>query len=297
MNRPLAVAIGLGADAIAGEPPMRPHPVALLGSALQRVEATLYRDRRVEGVVHAATGIALGAIAGMTVRSTAAATYLATSGRALRAAATDVGVALEAGDVAGARALLPSLVGRDPEELDEADICRAVVESVAENTVDAIVAPAFWALVGGAPGVVVHRVINTMDSMIGHRDEQYGAYGWAAARLDDIAAWVPARMTAALVVACRPGAAGRVIQVVRRDAPAHPSPNSGVAEAAFAAALDVRLGGESRYAGRVDVRPVLGDGRSPTPADIARANRLSRDVSIALAGVLAAAGIGGLVGL
>jgi adenosylcobinamide-phosphate synthase len=127
-----------------------------------------------------------------------------------------------------------------------------VVESVAENTVDAIVAPAMWAMVAGAPGVVAHRAVNTMDSMIGHRDDRYAAYGWAAARLDDAAAWVPARATAA---------------------------------------LDVRLGGENRYADRIELRPVLGDGRPPERRDIRRASRLSRDVTIALATSLAVIGI------
>jgi adenosylcobinamide-phosphate synthase len=291
VNRPFAVAAGLLADVLFGEPPLQPHPVALLGSALERIEGTLYRDRKANGVVHAVAGVALGATAGRVLGSTAVATYVACSGRALRDAACEVERALDADDLASARSLLPSLVGRDPNELDEKEVCRAVVESVAENTVDAIVAPALWAFVAGAPGVVAHRAINTMDAMIGHRDARYTDYGWAAARLDDAAAWVPARVTAALVAACRPRAAGRVAHVVRRDAGAHPSPNAGVAEAAFAAALDLRLGGETRYGDRVELRPVLGDGRPPERRDIAQANELSRDVTFALAGLLAATGV------
>jgi adenosylcobinamide-phosphate synthase len=289
--RPLAVALGLGADAIVGEPRIGPHPVALLGNALQRIETTLYRDRRANGVAHAALGVALGVAAGTAMRSTAVATYVSTSGRALREAASDVDQALADGDLSRARTLLPALVGRDPEGLDESEISRAVVESVAENTVDAIVAPALWALVAGAPGAIAHRVINTMDSMVGHRDTRYADYGWAAARLDDLAAWVPARATAALVMMSRPGAAGRVLHVVQRDAGAHPSPNAGVAEAAFAAALDVQLGGDSTYGTRLEQRPALGEGRRPERADIGRANRLSRDVTLVLAGVLATAGV------
>jgi adenosylcobinamide-phosphate synthase len=291
VNRPLAVASGLIVDAIAGEPPLRPHPVAVLGHGLQLVENALYRDRALNGVAHATVGLSLGLAAGAGLHSTALATYLATSGRALREAAADVDHALAAGDVDQARTRLTALVGRDPEDLDEKDICRAVVESVAENTVDAIVAPAMWAMVAGAPGVVAHRAVNTMDSMIGHRDDRYAAYGWAAARLDDAAAWVPARATAALVALCRPRMAASVGRVVQRDAPAHPSPNAGVAEAAFAAALDVRLGGENRYADRVELRPVLGDGRPPERRDIRRASRLSRGVTIALATSLAVVGI------
>src|SRR5204863_6463621 len=124
-------------------------------------------------------------------------------------------------------------VGRDPSELDESGVARAVVESVAENTVDAVVAPACWAAVFGAPGVLAHRAVNTLDAMVGHRSARYARFGWAAARLDDGAAWVPARLTAVLVALVRPRAARLVWQAVRRDAPAHPSPNAGVAEAAF----------------------------------------------------------------
>jgi adenosylcobinamide-phosphate synthase len=163
-----------------------------------------------------------------------------------------------------------------------------VVESVAENTVDAIVAPALWAAAAGAPGVLAHRAVNTMDAMVGHRSARYERYGWAAARLDDAMAWVPARATAALVAAVRPSAAGEIWRTVRRDAPAHPSPNAGVAEAAFAAALGIQLGGLVRYGERVEDRPRLGEGRAVEAADIDRAVRLSDDVTLALTGALAA---------
>lgn len=291
MSRPLAVACGLVADSLVGEPPVRPHPVAVLGRALQLVEGRVYRDRVTNGVLHASIGVALGVGAGAAIHSTALATYLGSSGRALRDAATDVDDALATGDIDRARMLLPALVGRDPSGLDEKEICRAVIESVAENTVDAIVAPAMWALVAGAPGVISHRAVNTMDAMIGHRNDRYADYGWAAARLDDVVAWLPARVTAALVACCRPRVARCVLDVVRHDAAAHPSPNAGVAEAAFAAALDLRLGGESRYGDSVELRSQLGDGRPPERRDIRRACRLSRDVSLVLAGGLAAAGL------
>jgi adenosylcobinamide-phosphate synthase len=177
-------------------------------------------------------------------------------------------------------------VGRDPASLDEKGVARAVVESVAENTVDAVVAPALWTAVCGAPGVLAHRAVNTMDAMVGHRSPRYANYGWAAARLDDVMAWVPARTTAVLVATVRPRRAGDVWRAVRRDAPAHPSPNAGVAEGAFAAALDLRLGGPTTYAGITELRPTLGTGRSPEAHDIARAVRLSRDVTVALAAAL-----------
>jgi len=293
VSRAFGAAVGLVADRVLGEAPVGPHPVAVLGRGLTAVERVLYRDRRVAGVAHAAAGVAIGAAAGIALRSTALATYLAAAGRALGDAAAAVERALAAGDLEQARALLPALVGRDPTDLDEKELARAVVESVAENTVDAVVATGLWAAAGGASGALAHRAVNTMDAMVGHRSERYRRYGWAAARLDDTAAWVPARVTAALVAVCRPRSASEVWKTVRRDAPAHPSPNSGVAEAAFAAALGIRLGGANRYGDRVEVRPPLGDGRSAEPADIVRAVRLSRDVQVALATALVmAAAIG-----
>jgi adenosylcobinamide-phosphate synthase len=182
-------------------------------------------------------------------------------------------------------------VGRDPDGLDEAEITRAVVESVAENTVDAVVAPAFWAAVGGAPAALGYRAVNTLDSMVGHRSVRYRNYGWASARLDDLLGWVPARLTALLVVLVRPRAAAAVWTAVRTQAPEHPSPNAGVAEAAFAAALGVRLGGTNRYGDRIEGRGTLGTGTPPAVADISRAVRLSKHVSLALAAVLAGFGV------
>ena len=181
--------------------------------------------------------------------------------------------------------------GPRPAGMDENEMARAVVESVAENTVDAVVAPAFWAAVGGAPGALGYRAVNTMDAMVGHRSPRYQAYGWASARLDDAAGYLPARLTAALVAGVRPGRAADIWRAVRSQAPAHPSPNAGVAEAAFAAALGLRLGGCNRYGERVEHRPWLGQGRPATRSDIQPAVRLSDDVNWLLTTVLAAAGL------
>lgn len=291
MNRPLGAAVGVIADRFLGEPPAPAHPVARFGQAMRTFEAATYRPRRTPGITHAALGLGLGVLAGAAVRSTATACYLAVAGRALDDAARTVEQALDLGDLDTARRHLPALVGRDPSGLDTSELARAVVESVAENTVDAVVAPALWAAVGGAPGALGYRAVNTLDAMVGHRSARYAQYGWASARLDDAAGFVPARVTAGLVALVRPGAARLVLETVRRDAPAHPSPNAGVAEAAFAAALGLRLGGTNRYASRVEVRPQLGTGRAPGPADIAPARRLARDVALALAAVLALAGM------
>ncbi len=254
----LAVAVGVVADGVFGEPPARVHPVGLFGRCMEHVERAAYRDHRAAGAVHAVLGTGLGVAAGAIVGSTATATYLAVAGRALRDIAASVGEALERCDLGRARALLPSLVGRDVAGLDASSMARAVVESVAENTVDAVVAPAWWAAVAGAPGVLGYRAVNTMDAMVGYRDDRYLRYGWASARLDDVAAFVPARLTAFLVAMVRPRAAPAIWRAVRDQAPSHPSPNAGVAEAAFAAALDLRLGGVSRYRDKIEHRAGAG---------------------------------------
>lgn len=291
LPRPLAVAAGLAVDRLLGEPPSSVHPVAAFGAAMGALERRLYAPTTGRGAAYAAAGTALGVLAGRAVGSTVTATATASAGRSLADAATAIGGALGRHDLDEARRLLPTLVGRDPSTLDAAEIARAVVESVAENTVDAVVAPAFWATVAGASGALGHRAVNTMDAMVGYRNDRYARFGTAAARLDDVAAFVPARLTSLLVAAARPSAAAEVWRVVRRDAAAHPSPNAGVAEAAFAAALGVRLGGENRYGDLVEVRATLGDGRPVEASDIARAVRLSQDCTLVLGGALASAGV------
>ena len=170
-------------------------------------------------------------------------------------------------------------------------VARAAIESVAENTVDGIVAPLLFAALGGPSAALAYRALNTLDSMVGYRDARHGRFGWASARLDDVANYVPARLTAALVAAVRPAAAREIWRAVRDDAPGHPSPNAGVAEAAFAAALGVRLGGTNRYRGRVEHRVELGpaSGRVPSQGDIALAVKCSKDVTLAVLVVLLAA--------
>jgi adenosylcobinamide-phosphate synthase len=232
-------------------------------------------------------------------------TWAVTGGRSLHNEAERIVVALSDDDLKAARAALPSLCGRDPANLDAPGITRAVVESVAENTSDAIVAPLLWGAVAGLPGLAVYRAINTLDAMVGYRSPRYLRFGWASARLDDAANWVPARVTAALTMACAyvvplPGTSaqsppaeghlgsGRVRsawRAVRRDGASHPSPNAGRCEAAFAGALGVRLGGTNVYGGVAEARPELGDGRVPEPGDIRRALRLSRAVTVAATGV------------
>ncbi len=220
----------------------------------------------------------------------AVATWVSLGGTSLARTGTRMARLLDRGDVDGARRLLPSLCGRDPAALDEAGLTRAALESVAENTSDAQVAPLLWAAVGGAPAVLAYRAINTLDAMVGYRSPRYLRFGWAAARLDDLANYVGARVTAGLVVVCAPlvgGSPGGAVEAWRRDASRHPSPNAGVVEAAFAGALGVRLGGPTQYRHELQIRPTLGDGRQPTVADLRRAVRLSRVVQAGAVAVAA----------
>ena len=286
-ERASAIAAGLVADRVLGEPPSSVHPVARFGSSMQKLETRLYADSRPRGIAYAGVGAVSAAVLGRladaggrrvawTALSTA--TYTTVASRALVQSAEAVAEQLAQGRIEEARSLLPALVGREPSKLDREEICRAVVESVAENTVDAVVAPIFWAAAFGSPAVLAYRAINTLDAMVGHRSSRYLRFGWAAARTDDIANWVPARLAAILVMVARPSRAGAVWRAVRAQAPYHPSPNAGVAEAAFAAALGIRLGGTNTYGERTEQRPSLGHGPAADVADIEKANRLSLDV-------------------
>ena len=231
--------------------------------------------------------VTLGAALPRGAMSTAVATWAVLGSRSLRREAGIVHDHLARGDLAAARQQVTHLVGRDPAALDADGVARAAIESVAENTCDAIVAPLFWGAVAGVPGLLGYRAINTLDAMVGHRTPRYGNFGWASARLDDLANLVPARLTAGLV-ALASGRARRTLRVAVRDGHRHPSPNSGYAEAAYAGALGLRLGGRNVYANRVEHRPELGDGAPPGPEDIPRATRLCAGVTIAAAVTAAA---------
>jgi adenosylcobinamide-phosphate synthase len=287
-RRALAAAGGLAADRAVGEPPDFAHPVIAFARFMGVVEQRVYRDSTGAGTAYAVGGLALGAGAGLVVGSTGTAVAVCAAGRMLRREASEVQRSLEHADLEHARTQLPALCGRDPSELDESGLAAAVIESVAENTVDAVVGPALWGALFGAPGALAYRAVNTMDAMVGHHNDRYERFGRGAARLDDAANLVPARLTALLVAAVHPSRAAAVQRIVCRDAAAHPSPNAGVAEAAFAAALELELGGAVRYGERVERRPRLGDGPRPGPGDIARAVRLAGRVELACAALLAA---------
>ncbi|WP_017623457.1 cobalamin biosynthesis protein [Nocardiopsis chromatogenes] len=281
--------------------PRRGHPVALFGSAAARLEQALYRPSRARGALFAA--LSAGAAAGLGVAveraagpggraaATAGAAWAALGGAMLAREAEAIADALESGDLDEARRRLPGLCGRDPSVLDEKGIARATVESVAENTSDAVVGPLVWGALLGLPGLLGYRAANTLDAMVGHRSERYDRFGAASARLDDLANWAPSRLTALLACAAAPLVGGdprRALRITARDGDRHPSPNSGRCEAAFAGALDLRLGGTNRYGDRVDHRPELGEGRHPEAADIRRAVALARGVDAGAAAVAAA---------
>ncbi len=160
-----------------------------------------------------------------------------------------------------ARNAVAMIVGRDPSQLDESGVSKAALESLAENTSDGIVAPVLWYALLGLPGIAVYKAINTADSMIGHKSEKYQHFGWAAARLDDLVNLPASRLTGLLFAAAKPSEFGRIVDVMRRDAPKHQSPNAGWPEAAMAAALGLRFGGPRNYQGERIELPYMGDGR------------------------------------
>jgi adenosylcobinamide-phosphate synthase len=303
--RSLGLLAGVTLDAALADP-RRAHPVAAFGTAAEWLEHRFWSDSRSTGA--AFTAIAAGSVAtagwaierftnryansNLNIIAVALATWTVLGATSLRREAAAVDAHLNRGDLPAARKQLTHLVGRDPSNLDEAEIARAAVESVAENTSDAVVAPLFWGAIAGVPGLLGYRAVNTLDAMVGHRSPRYRNFGWSAARLDDLANLVPARVTAALTALVAPVVGGRpafVARIARRDGRKHPSPNAGWCEAAFAAALGVRLGGTNTYGTLTEIRPTLGDGANVRPADLARANRLNS--AICAAAVLGASAI------
>jgi len=298
-----ALAGGYAADVVLGDP-RRLHPVAGFGALAQRAEAVAYAPTRTRGAAYAALLVGGAALAGELAARGAAragagralvlgvATWAALGGRSLTRVADRLATEVAAGDLDAARATLPWLCGRDPAGLDADALARAAVESVAENTSDAIVGALLWGALAGPAGVIGYRAANTLDAMVGHRTERYRDFGWGAARLDDAVNWPAARLSAALTALCAPvvgGSPAATWRTVRRDGAAHPSPNAGRAEAAFAGALGVRLGGALAYAGVAETRPFMGDGPVPRAADVHCATRLS--LAVGLAATLACAAL------
>lgn len=289
--RPAGLLLGHLADRVVGDP-RRGHPVAAFGTIAARLEQWGYADSRAAGVRHAAvlvgSTVTIGVLAERATDGrpvlrcllTGLGTWVVLGGRSLEREAEAVGSLLAADDLPGARLRLTHLVGRRTDDLDPGEVSRAVIESVAENTSDAVTAPLLWGAVAGLPGLLGYRAANTLDAMVGHRSDRHRRFGWASARLDDVLNLPGARFAGLLVLVAAPARAAEAWRCWRRDAGSHPSPNAGVVEAAFAGALGVRLGGENRYGDRVERRAVLGDGRPCRTGDIGPAITLARRVGL-----------------
>ncbi|MEW6020207.1 MAG: adenosylcobinamide-phosphate synthase CbiB [Pseudomonadota bacterium] len=295
----LETALALLLDRAAGEPPEAVHPVCWMGKAVAACEraarlvapgpeglraAGAVMAVALPGGVFALTRLALGRLPGV-LRLPAEAALISTAmaPRGLGEAAARVEEGLGEGLAEGRREV-SRMVGRDTEDLQEEGVVRAAVESVAENANDGVVAPLLYAMIGGAPMALAYRMVNTLDSMIGYRSERHRELGWAAARLDDAAGYLPARACAGAAVLVAPLAGGSplaALRVWKRDAAGHASPNAGVCEAAFAGALGARLGGPASYGGVAGGGHVMGEGlRPPARTDISRAVRLMRAVTV-----------------
>jgi len=279
---PALIALALLLDLLLGDPRWLPHPVVQIGRMISALETPL----RSSITSQRAAGVLLLLI---TVLSTAGATWLLLWGcaqisslvglavgviisstclaaRSLHHESARAARALICGDFITARRNLSYIVGRDTEHLNESEIWRALVETVAENTSDGIIAPLFWLSVGGPVAAMAFKAVSTLDSMVGYKNERYLQFGWASARMDDLANFIPARLTALLMIVAAPlvGLSARnALAVTRRDRLKHPSPNSAHPEAAAAGALGVRLGGLSSYGGRPSTKEYIGDPRNP----------------------------------
>jgi len=297
MSHLLVLLAAIGLDRVVGDPPWLwrrlPHPVVLFGKAIDLFESRLNRrtftpeGRRLNGVLTIAAlllcSIAAGQIlssafglmgrVGLILEMVVVAIFLAQKSLGDHVQAVADGLLSEG--LEGGRRAVAMIVGRDPKTLDEAGVSRAAIESLSENFADGVVAPAFWYAIGGLPGILAYKMLNTADSMIGHKNERFLQFGWASARLDDLANWPAARLSAAFIALAAAlrrgsGAGRRSLSAALRDSGLHRSPNSGWPEAAMAGALDLQLAGPRVYGGvRVSEPMMHAGGRADAgPADI-----------------------------
>jgi adenosylcobinamide-phosphate synthase len=319
----LLLAAGLAVDALTGDMPALfarlPHPIAIAGRAVAFFDRKLNRDirsdevRRVRGVITvvalvggaAALGWAVaelcrGSLAGAAVEILLIAVLVAQ--RSLFGHVAAVGQALTQYGLGAGRHAVSHIVGRDPASLDAHGVARAAIESLAENFSDGVVAPVFWYLVLGLPGLFAYKMANTLDSMIGHRTSHYRAFGWGAARFDDVANFVPARLSGVLIALAalfsRDGRPSRAVAIMLRDARKHRSPNAGWPEGAMAGALGLALAGPRRYAEGAVADPWVGEGSArAAPADIARALVLYRHACLMQWGLIVGVWLAGHISL
>ncbi len=300
--------VGLLIDALVGWP--KPlfraigHPVTWMGRLIDELDqwlnldGTEVRDRRLAGVAAAVTVIVAAALAGMIIQwllpdgmtgllMAGLIAWPLIAARSLHDHVVAVARPLAAGDLLSARQAVAMIVGRDPARLDTAGVARATIESLSENASDGVIAPLFWGAIFGLPGIAAYKAINTLDSMIGHRTPRHEAFGRAAARIDDLANLIPARLTGLLIAAVS-GAPRGGVSVMLKDARHHRSPNAGWPEAAMAAALGVRLSGPRSYDDHVIDEPwVNAAARDPDAADITRTLAICRSALLAAAALLA----------
>jgi len=279
---PAVIGLALLLDLACGDPRWLPHPVVFMGRLIATLEQWLrhaVRSERLAGILllaatvgcaMTATWLVLRAAAYLDPRAGFLAGVLLAStclaARSLHRESALVADALMDGDIATARRNLSYIVGRDTAQLGEGDIWRALVETVAENSSDAIVAPLFWLSLGGPVAAMAFKAVSTLDSMVGYKTERYLRLGWASARMDDLLNFIPARLTAGLMIVAAPLAGlspAGALRITLRDRLKHPSPNSAHPEAAAAGALGVRLGGEASYGGRPGWKEHLGDPLRP----------------------------------
>lgn len=313
----LALTLAVALDMLLGDPLWLPHPVRWMGKAIERLEprfrllpmrplasgafmATLLVGTvwmvclllvRLAASVHPFAGIILQTLM----------LYTCISARSLAEAAMNVGSTLAESGLSAGRRAVSMIVGREVERLDQTGIARATVETVAENLVDGVVSPLFFAVLGGAPLAMAYKMVNTLDSMVGYKNERYLLFGRCAARMDDAANFIPARLSVPFIALGAHLINGRgraVLEIARRDGHAHASPNAGYPEAAFAGALGLWMGGPNRYHGRLVKKPVIGHGLSEArPVHIRQACRLMLATSMIIYVVAAAAILIGQSGL
>ncbi|MFQ5861941.1 MAG: adenosylcobinamide-phosphate synthase CbiB [Candidatus Brocadiales bacterium] len=292
-------------DLIIGDPHRIPHPVKAIGKVIEWAESPLrlLPSERLAGIILTISVVLATYVSTSWVLSVSLhqglllyfiiatiTLYFTISVKSLVDEARSVALALESGDIVRARQRLSGIVGRDTKDLDEHQIVRACIETVAENTVDGIISPIFYASLGGPAAAMAYKAINTLDSMVGYRSERYSKYGWASARLDDLANYIPARLSARLI-AISSYLCGKhfkeCIYVAIRDGRKHPSINSGIPEAAFAGALGVQLGGPSTYGGVPSNKPLIGD-----PTKTLTIERIKEAIKVAYVTSFLALGLG-----
>ena len=269
-------------DLALGDPRALPHPVVAIGRLISSLESLLRRlckNLRVAGVLLLVMTVGITyACAALLLKVAYAVSpeagfllslyiaWVCLAARSLHAESAKVVKALNGKDLAGARTALSYIVGRETAELDEPEIVRGAVETVAENTGDGVIAPLLYLMIGGPPLAIAYKAVNTLDSMVGYKNERYLEFGWASARFDDLANFIPARLTGLLMVLAAPLCAlsgAGAWRIMSRDCRNHSSPNSGFPEAAAAGALGVRLGGTNRYFGKLVEKPTIGDPSAP----------------------------------